>query len=86
MNNPALQQEARYEPAAVIPLKQESSLIDWLKARNRLIAREAQELEGLIEDDGELDDVIGSDDYYDDDTDYDDDDLEVDVEVDVDDL
>jgi hypothetical protein len=41
MKNPALVQEPRYEPAVVIPLKQEASLLDWLKASNRLIARES---------------------------------------------
>ena len=40
MKNPALIQEPRYEPAVVIPLKQEASLLDWLKANNRLIARD----------------------------------------------
>lgn len=43
MKNPALVQEPRYEPAVVIPLKQEASLLDWLKANNRLIARETTE-------------------------------------------
>jgi hypothetical protein len=41
--NPALVQEPRYEPAIVIPLKQEASLLDWLKANNRLIPREPVE-------------------------------------------
>ena len=63
--NPALVQEARYEPAIVIPLKQEASLLDWLKANNRLIPREAVETEKVkAEDDldvlmdGEEDDFI----------------------------
>ncbi|HHP7230482.1 MAG TPA: DUF3134 domain-containing protein, partial [Xenococcaceae cyanobacterium] len=43
--NPALSQEPRYEPAIVIPLKQEASLLDWLEANNRLIPREVQEPE-----------------------------------------
>jgi hypothetical protein len=50
MKNPALNQEPRYEPAVVIPLKQEASLIDWLKANNRLIPRESQEKENYFED------------------------------------
>jgi hypothetical protein len=71
--NPALSQEPRYEPAIVIPLKQESSLLDWLKANNRLIAREASELENL---DAAHDDVseLLSDDYDDDDDTFDDND------------
>lgn len=76
--NPALSQEPRYEPAIVIPLKQESSLLDWLKANNRLIAREASENESL---DAAHDDVseLLSDDYEeeDDDATFDDDDDDV---------
>lgn len=43
--NPALSQEPRYEPAIVIPLKQDTSLLEWLKANNRLISREPAEKE-----------------------------------------
>ncbi|MBR8827010.1 MAG: DUF3134 domain-containing protein [Gomphosphaeria aponina SAG 52.96 = DSM 107014] len=50
MNNPSLRQEPRYEPATVIPLKQESSLIDWLIATNRLIPREKQGTDNLIDE------------------------------------
>ena len=70
--NPALVQEARYEPAIVIPLKQEASLLDWLKANNRLIPREPVEtvkvkaeddLEVLMDgDDEDFVDVDDSDD------------------------
>ncbi|MEM8672661.1 MAG: DUF3134 domain-containing protein [Cyanobacteria bacterium P01_G01_bin.67] len=63
--NPALVQEPRYEPAIVIPLKQEASLLDWLKANNRLIPRETIETEKVkAEDDldvlmdGEDDDFV----------------------------
>ena len=63
--NPALVQEPRYEPAIVIPLKQEASLLDWLKANNRLIPRESVETEKVkAEDDldvlmdGDEDDFI----------------------------
>jgi hypothetical protein len=64
--NPALVQEPRYEPAIVIPLKQEASLIDWLKANNRLIAREASELEKVKAED-DLDVLMDTDDDDDDD-------------------
>ena len=40
VNNPALSQEPRFEPAVVIPLKQKASLLDWLESNNRLIPRE----------------------------------------------
>ena len=71
--NPALTQEPRYEPAIVIPLKQESSLIDWLKANDRLIPREPSEKESL---DAAHDDVseLLSDDYEEEEEDFDSDD------------
>jgi hypothetical protein len=65
--NPALVQEPRYEPAIVIPLKQEASLIDWLKANNRLIARESSEIDKVKAED-DLDVLMDSDD--DDDEDF----------------
>jgi hypothetical protein len=65
--NPALVQEPRYEPAIVIPLKQEASLLDWLKANNRLIAREPVETEKMKSDE-DLDVLMdGDDDDFDDD-------------------
>ena len=67
MKNPALRREPRYEPAVVIPLKQESSLIDWLKATNRLIPRENQEVETIILEEEEISDLMDGDD-----SDYDD--------------
>ena len=59
--NPALVQEPRYEPAIVIPLKQEASLLDWLKANNRLIPREAVEVEKVKAED-DLDVLMDGDD------------------------
>ena len=74
MNNPSLHQEPRYEPAAVIPLKQEASLIDWLKANNRLIPRDSAEVVfDAAEDDG-LEDFIDTEGDYEDDFDDDSDD------------
>lgn len=70
--NPALIQEPRYEPAIVIPLKQEASLLDWLKANDRLIPREPQEVEKVKAED-DLDVLMdGEDDDFIDDTDDDD--------------
>ncbi|MGL5873078.1 MAG: DUF3134 domain-containing protein [Xenococcaceae cyanobacterium] len=78
MNNPSLHQESRYEPATVIPLKQEISLIDWLKANNRLIPRESHEIPEVVATGGELDTeeldgFIDGDDDDDFDDDFDDD-------------
>lgn len=64
--NPALVQEPRYEPAIVIPLKQEASLIDWLKANDRLIARESAEADKVKAED-DLDVLMETDDDDDDD-------------------
>jgi hypothetical protein len=72
MKNPAVQQEPRYEPASVIPLKQDLSLIDWLKANNRLIAREPVERNEADYEEGE--DITEFIDV--DDSDYDDDDID----------
>lgn len=60
--NPALIQEPRYEPAIVIPLKRESSLIDWLKANNRLIPRESVETVEKVKTDDDLDVLMDGDD------------------------
>ncbi len=61
MKNPALIQEPRYEPAVVIPLKQEASLLDWLKANNRLIPRDTTEPDTVKAED-DLEALIDSDD------------------------
>lgn len=67
--NPALSQEPRYEPAIVIPLKQDTSLLDWLKANDRLIPREPTEQESL---DAAQDDVseLLNDDFEEEDDDF----------------
>lgn len=59
--NPALRQEPRYEPAAVIPLKQEDSMLTWLQSEGRLILREAQEIDVPDEEDPELGDLMSID-------------------------
>lgn len=66
--NPALVQEPRYEPAIVIPLKQEASLLDWLKANNRLIPREPVETEKIKAED-DLDVLMDGEDDFDEDGD-----------------
>lgn len=67
--SPAISQEARYEPAAVIPVKRDSSIINWLEATNRLIYREQEETKTSLEEDAEISDLIDVDDSYDDDDD-----------------
>ena len=70
--NPALSQEPRYEPAIVIPLKQEASMLDWLKANNRLILREVQEKDSL-EASEDVDELLDSEDDFSEDDDLDED-------------
>ena len=43
LHNPALHAEPRNQEPAIIPLKQDSSLLDWLSGTGRLVAREAGE-------------------------------------------
>ncbi|MGB5596585.1 MAG: DUF3134 domain-containing protein [Crocosphaera sp.] len=64
--SPAISQEPRYEPAAVIPVKRDSSIINWLEATNRLIYREQEEVKIPLKEDAEISDLIDIDDNYDD--------------------
>jgi len=71
---PSLHQESRYEPAGVIPLKRERSLLDWLIAEGRIIARPVEEKETKIIEEEESSDLLYLDDriYDDGDDDLDD--------------
>ncbi len=70
-NNPALSQEARFEPAIVIPLKQKASLLDWLESNNRLIPRERDvEVQKPTSSQDDVEELLDNDDY---DADFDDD-------------
>ncbi len=73
MYNPSLREEPREQLAEVIPLKQETSLLDWLEATDRLLARQSEE-DAFVEDEEEISELMGVDDStYDDDDDLDDD-------------
>ncbi|MEK0180891.1 MULTISPECIES: DUF3134 domain-containing protein [Microcoleus] len=74
MYNPSLRQIPRHLPADVIPLKQQSSLLDWLESTNRLLARDVQEPDYLHEE--EISELMAVDDNP-----YDDLDDEVDDDV-----
>lgn len=70
MYNPSLRQSPRHEPAEVIPVQQETSLLDWLEASGRLLARDVQEPDYLLDEEPEISDLMGADDGpYDDDDD-----------------
>lgn len=79
MNNPALREEPRHRPAAVIPLPQESSILAWLEANGRLLPRDNQDQNYLDEEPEELNDLMGVDEGGYDEID-DDDDADIDIE------
>ncbi|BFM39992.1 DUF3134 domain-containing protein [Synechocystis sp. LKSZ1] len=72
--NPSVRQEPRYEPAAVLPITRDTSLLDWLQATNRLIPREPLEESSLdlLEEEVDITELMDGDDHlYDDDGDDD---------------
>jgi hypothetical protein len=72
MLNSPLREEPRNQRAAVIPLKQETSLLDWLQSSGRLIARDVHEQDFLDEEE-EIESLMGVEDGIGD-YDFDDDD------------
>ncbi|HEY9298268.1 MAG TPA: DUF3134 domain-containing protein [Phormidium sp.] len=70
--NPSLREDPIDQPAAVIPTRHETSILDWLESTGRLLARdevlpvdyleEGEEIEGLM-----AVDEVGYDDDFDDD-------------------
>jgi len=74
MLNSPLREVARNQRANVIPLKLESSLLDWLQTNGRIIARDIHEPD--FQDDAEgIDSLIGVEDGIGYDLDHDDDDI-----------
>lgn len=74
--NPSLRQESRNQRAAVIPMQNESSILDWLETSGRLLARDNAEYDYLDEED-EINEIMANDaDAFDVDDDDDDLDLE----------
>lgn len=69
MHNPALREQSRNKPAAVIPLQRDASILDWLEGTGRLLAREPQEKD-YREDEVEINELMaGEDNSYEDDDD-----------------
>lgn len=80
MYNPSLREEPLEKLAPVIPQPQETSMLDWLEATGRLLARDDADFAGYIdENDEEITDLMGVDDEVGYDIDDDDDDT---VEID----
>ncbi|MEA5624462.1 DUF3134 domain-containing protein [Nostoc sp. UHCC 0251] len=61
MLNSPLREVARNQRADVIPLKQESSLLDWLQTNGRIIARDVHEPD-FQDDEEEIDSLMGVED------------------------
>lgn len=77
MYNPSLREEPRDQLADVIPVKQETSLLDWLETNNRLVARDSDDA-SFLDNEEEISELMGVEDSAFDDDD-DDDDLDDDV-------
>ena len=74
--NPSLRQESRLQRAAVIPMQNESSILDWLEQSGRLLARDNADYDYLDEED-EINEIMANDaEAFDVDDDDDDLDLE----------
>ena len=77
MHNPALREEPRHRPAAVIPLQQEPSILNWLQSTGRLLPRDAKDDQYGLEAEGDINELMGVDDTFVDDVDIDDDDSDI---------
>lgn len=72
MQNSPLREQPREQRASIIPLKHESSLLDWLQSSGRLITRDQQEPDFLAPEEDDVSGLIESDDvgdFYEDDDD-----------------
>ncbi|MGB7085684.1 MAG: DUF3134 domain-containing protein [Phormidesmis sp.] len=68
-SNPSVRQIPREEPAGVIPLQKDSSILNWLEGTGRLIPRQPIDSVGDEPEPEELADLMGNDDKDDDDDD-----------------
>lgn len=78
MYNPSLRKTPRHEPADVIPMHQEVSILDWLESTGRMLPKDAvqyqdypletqeDDIEGLMEGEDYVEDVEADDDADDD--------------------
>ena len=78
--NPSLREDPIDQPAAVIPTRHETSILDWLESTGRLLARDEVPAQDYSEEGEDIDGLIVDDVPYDDD--FDDDDMgDLDEEV-----
>jgi hypothetical protein len=79
VDNPALRETPRNQPAAVIPLQRDASMLDWLESTGRLLDREVQEQQAALDGgEEEISEFLGGEESGFDDLDDDDDDLDLD--------
>jgi Protein of unknown function (DUF3134) len=60
--NPALKQQPRYEPAPVIAVQRDTSILEWLEAQGRLIDRDERDPAISALDQPNLDEELFEDD------------------------
>ena len=70
-HNPALRAYPRKQHAPVIPLQRDASILEWLERSGRMMER-AADPNFPVEEDEEINALMGNDDSYDDDDDDDD--------------
>ena len=83
--NPSVRQIPRENPADVIPLQRDSSILNWLEGTGRLIPREPIDSVGDEPEPEELADLMGNEDKDDDVDESDDDDGDDDDNMSLDD-
>lgn len=59
--NPSLQEKSRQQPAPVIPMERNASILDWLEASGRLLARQSTDPE-FKDDEAEINALMGNED------------------------
>ncbi|WP_088890566.1 DUF3134 domain-containing protein [Leptolyngbya ohadii] len=72
MRNPALHEVPRDQPAPVIPLQRDASILDWLESSGRLLSRDGSDYD-YRDDEEEINELMaGEDNSFDLDDDDDD--------------
>ncbi len=59
--NPSLREEPRDKPAAVLQVRRQASILDWLEQAGRLRARQPGDFD-FVDDEQEINDLMGNDD------------------------
>jgi hypothetical protein len=59
--NPSLREEPRDKPATVLQVRRQTSILDWLEQAGRLRARQPGDFD-FVDDEQEINDLMGNDD------------------------